>query len=227
MATTLPPPQTVEEQPRSTHGNGLGGGFRHLAPADNNLRAVKDPAGEPARTGIWVGLSAIAMMFAALTSALYVREGAATDWQHIALPPILYFNTLALIASSIALEVARRRVAAFMRNQEASQSPATLWLNVTMGLGLVFVIGQYFAWLKLRSEGLYLPTNPNSSFFYVFTGVHVVHVVGGLGGLTRVMVKFRSSARSLRRSTIDATSYYWHFMGLLWLYLLFVLWLKL
>ena len=227
MATTLPPPQTVEEQPRVNQGNGSGGGTRFLAPADGNLRAVKEPAGEPARTGIWVGLSAIAMMFAALTSALYVREGAATDWHHIVLPPILYFNTLALIASSIALEVARRRVAAFMRGKDATQSSATLWLNITMGLGLVFVIGQYLAWLKLRAEGLYLPTNPNSSFFYVFTGVHVIHVVGGLGGLTRVMVKFRTSARTLRRSTVDATSYYWHFMGLLWIYLLFVLWLKL
>lgn len=227
MATTLPPPQSVEEQPHLKDGGGSGGGIRFLAPADGNPRAVKEPAGEPARTGIWVGLSAIAMMFAALTSALYVREGAATDWHHIVLPPILYFNTLALIASSIALELARRRVAAFMRGQEATQSAATLWLNITMGLGLVFVFGQYFAWLKLRSEGLYLPTNPNSSFFYVFTGVHVIHVVGGLGGLTRVMVKFRASARTLRRSTVDATSYYWHFMGLLWIYLLFVLWLKL
>jgi cytochrome c oxidase subunit 3 len=167
------------------------------------------------------------MMFAALTSALYVREGAATDWQHISLPPILWFNTLALIASSIALEYARRRVAAFMRGQENSRSSSMRWLSITMGLGLVFVCGQYLAWLQLRSEGLYLPTNPNSSFFYVFTGVHVLHVLGGLGGLSRVILKFRSTASPLRRSTIDATSYYWHFMGMLWLYLLFVLWLKL
>jgi len=192
------------------------------------LRAVKDPRGEPTRTGIWVGLSAIAMMFAALTSALYVREGSGyTDWTHISLPPILYFNTLALVASSITLELARRRVAAFMRGQQATRSQASLWLNVTMLLGLVFVVGQYFAWLKLRSEGLYLPTNPNSSFFYVLTGVHVVHVLGGLGGLTRVMLKFRSTAHALRRSTMDATSYYWHFMGALWIYLLFILWMKL
>ena len=61
---------------------------------------VKDPSGEPTRTGIWVGLAAIAMMFAALTSALYVREGSATDWHHIVLPPILWFNTLALIAAA-------------------------------------------------------------------------------------------------------------------------------
>jgi cytochrome c oxidase subunit III len=185
-------------------------------------------SGEPTRTGIWVGLSAIGMMFAALTSALYVREGAATDWHHIILPPIIWFNTLALIASSVTLEVARRRVAAFMRGQGSSRSAASLWLNLTMLLGLTFVVGQYLAWLNLRAQGLYLPTNPNSSFFYVFTGVHVIHVVGGLGGLTRVLFKFRSgAARPLRRSTIDATSYYWHFMGMLWIYLLCVLWMKL
>ena len=228
MATTLHPPQTVaDKEPRPHHGNGSGGGILGTVPEGGELRAVKDPAGEPTRTGIWVALSAIAMMFAALTSALYVREGSATDWHHIVLPPILYFNTLALIASSITLELARRSVGAYMRGQQSSRSGPTLLLNLTMLLGLVFVVGQYIAWLQLRSQGLYLPTNPNSSFFYVFTGVHIIHVVGGLGGLTRVMLKFRSTTHPLRRSTMDATSYYWHFMGLLWIYLLGVLWIKL
>ncbi len=228
MATTLQPPQVdVVEEPKPHDGNGSGGGFRGLAPEGGDLQSVKDPSSEPARTGIWVGLAAIAMMFAALTSALYVREGASTDWQHIVLPPILFFNTLALTASSVALEIARRRVSAFMRGRAANRSAASFWLNTTMLLGLVFVVGQYMAWLKLRSLGLYLPTNPNSSFFYVFTGVHVVHVVGGLGGLTRVMAKFRGMGTPLRKSTMDATSYYWHFMGLLWIYLLGVLWIKL
>lgn len=227
MATTLQPPQTEERRSRPTEGNGSGTGFRGPVIDRGDLLAVKDFSGEPARTGIWVGLSAIAMTFAALTSALYVREGAATDWHHIVLPPIIFFNTLALVASSITLEVARRRVAAFMRGEESNRSRPMLWLQMTMLLGLVFVVGQYLAWLNLRAQGLYLPTNPNSSFFYVFTGVHVVHVLGGLGGLTRVMLKFRSAARPLRRSTIDATSYYWHFMGMLWIYLLGVLWIKL
>jgi cytochrome c oxidase subunit 3 len=227
MATTIQPPATdIHPEPRLRQGSGAGG-KRPLAPEGDELRGIKDSAGVPVRTGIWVGLAAIAMMFAALTSALYVREGAATDWHHIVLPPILYFNTLALIASSIALEVARRRVAAFMRGQESNRSVPMLWLQITMLLGLVFVVGQYLAWLNLRSQGLYLPTNPNSSFFYVFTGVHALHVIGGLGGLMRVMMKFRSTAHPLRRSTIDVTSYYWHFMGLLWMYLLSVLWLKL
>ncbi len=226
MATTLQPPQIdVERKPRM-NGNGSGGS-RGPTTDRGDLRSVKDFSGEPTRTGIWVGLSAIAMTFAALTSALYVREGAATDWHHIVLPPILFFNTLALVASSITLEVARRRVASFMRGEESSRSTPMLWLQLTMLLGLVFVVGQYLAWLNLRAQGLYLPTNPNSSFFYVFTGVHVIHVLGGLGGLSRVILRFRSTARPLRRSTLDATSYYWHFMGMLWIYLLGVLWIKL
>ena len=233
MATTLQPPTRAEQEaePHPHEGNGGGSGFRGLVPEGPDLRAVADPKGEPTRTGIWVALSAIAMSFAALTSALYVREGSATDWHHIVLPPLLWFNTLALVASSIALEFARRKVAAFMRGVSHDRSSATLWLNVTMLLGLVFVAGQYVVWLQLRSQGLYLPTNPNSSFFYLFTGVHVIHVLGGLGGLARVMLKFRNSTfpgtRPLRRSTLDATSYYWHFMGALWIYLLFILWLKL
>jgi cytochrome c oxidase subunit III len=230
MATTLQPPKAEVEQktPRASSGGGSGGGFRNLVPEGGPLRLVKDPAGEPVRTGIWVGLAAIAMSFAALTSALYVREGSGyADWTHIALPPILWFNTLALVLSSITLERARVRVAAFMRGEQTGRSIAMRWLNATMLLGLVFVVGQYFAWLKLRSQGLYLPTNPNSSFFYVLTGVHAIHVLGGLGGLSRVMLKFRSATHPLRRSTMDATSYYWHFMGVLWIYLLFILWLKL
>ena len=229
MATTLQPLQTeIEQERRPSNGNGSGRGFRGLVPEGGGLRAVKDPRGEPTRTGIWIGLSAIAMMFAALTSALYVREGSGyADWTHISLPPILYLNTLALVSSTITLERARRRVAGFMRGQGATRSQASFWLNATMLLGLLFVAGQYIAWLRLRSEGLYLPTNPNSSFFYVLTGVHVVHVLGGLGGLTRVLIKLRRTTNPLRRSAMDATSYYWHFMGALWIYLMFILWLKL
>ena len=228
MATILQPPRAEVEKERPRRNTGGAGGFRDLVPGDGDLRLVNDRPGEPARTGIWVGLAAIAMSFAALTSALYVREGSGySDWTHISLPRILWFNTLALVLSSVTLERARHRVADFMRGIQASRSVPMAWLNATMALGLLFVVGQYFAWLQLRSEGLYLPTNPNSSFFYVLTGVHAIHVLGGLGGLARVMFKFRSAALPLRRSTMDATSYYWHFMGALWLYLLFVLWLKL
>lgn len=200
-------------------------GFRDLVPADGNLRAVQDRPPQPAKLGIWVALAAITMSFAALTSALVVRQGAGTDWTHLVLPPILYLNTFLLLASSGTLEIARRRIAGYVRGTATQIVVPMRWLAATLALGLLFVGGQYFAWLQLKARGLYLATNPNSSFFYVFTGLHAVHVLGGLAGLLYVISKFQRSV--LRRSTFHAASQYWHFMGLLWLYLLLLLWMKL
>jgi cytochrome c oxidase subunit III len=81
------------------------------------------------------------------------------------------------------------------------------------------------AWLQLKAEGLYLATNPSSSFFYVFTAMHGLHVLGGLAGLIYVIRKLQKSA--LRGSTLKTAAHYWHFMDVLWLYLLLVLWFKL
>jgi cytochrome c oxidase subunit 3 len=230
MATTIQPPKIeakIEERrdPVRSPINSGGGGPRNLVPAEGDLRRVKDQAPPPASTGIWVVLASITMTFAAFTSALIVRQGAATDWKHLTLPPILYLNTLVLIASSITLEVARRRVGAYMTGARTQAAPPSRWLCITLCLGLLFVAGQYVAWLQLRAQGLFLATNPNSSFFYVLTGIHAIHVSGGLGGLARVIGRLNKSL--LRKSTLDATSHYWHFMGALWVYLLLLLWIKL
>ena len=160
-----------------------------------------------------------------LTSALIVRKGSSLDWQHLTLPSILYFNTVLLLGSSVALEIARRRVAAFMGGIAIPRESPARWLYITLVFGLLFVIGQYVAWARLSAEGLYLATNPSSSFFYVLTATHALHVLGGLGGLLYVIGKLRKS--ELRRSTLDAASRYWHFVDVLWVYLLFLLWMKL
>ena len=170
-------------------------------------------------------LASITMTFLAFSSALIVRQGSATDWRHLSIPRILYFNTLVLVLSSLALERARRQVGAFMSGRGKSASAPSGWLYITLFLGLLFVAGQYGAWRQLRSAGLYLATNPNSSFFYVLTGMHALHVLGGLGGLLRVIRRLGKSV--LRKSTLDATAHYWHFMDALWIYLLLLLWMKL
>lgn len=227
MATTVHEPPKIEEQrdrARPVTSSGNGGGGRDLVPAGGELRRVKDAAPPPASTGIWVLLASITMTFAAFTSALIVREGGAKDWNHLTLPGILYLNTIVLIASSVALELARRQVGAFMRGTRTQAAPSR-WLYVSLFLGLLFVAGQYVAWLQLRAQGLYLATSPNSSFFYVLTVIHALHVSGGLGGLVRVIYKLNHS--TLRKSTLDATSRYWHFMDGLWVYLLVLLWMKL
>jgi cytochrome c oxidase subunit 3 len=223
MATTVVPPK-VKPRRSPEPGHPGNGGFRNLVPTDGKLPAVQDYAPVPSKTGIWVLIAAIAMSFAAFTSALVVRQGASTDWHHLVLPPILYWNTLVLLASGVTLEIARRRVAVFMGGPRTFDLNPARWLYVTAFLGVVFVVGQYVAWLQLRSEGLYLATNPNSSFFYLLTAIHALHVLGGLVGLTYVTRKLHRTV--LRRSTLDSFSYYWHFMGILWVYLLLLLWMK-
>jgi cytochrome c oxidase subunit 3 len=224
MATTTEQPPKIAPERLASQSSG-NGGWRNLVPASGDLRRVKNYSPPPASTGIWVGLAAISMTFAAFTSALIVRQGAAQDWRHITLPPVLYLNSLVIVASSFTLEIARRRIAAFMgglRNQ--TETPAR-WLYITLFLGLLFVAGQTFAWLQLKAQGFGLASNVSYSFFYVLTVAHALHVFGGLGGLVRAIGKLHRSV--LRRSTLDATSRYWHFMGVLWLYLLLLLWMKL
>ena len=222
MATTIHEPPRLERRPPTGVGNGGLGG---MVPPGVVPRTAQKYAPPPASTGIWVILAAIGMTFAALTSALVVRKGGATDWRHFTLPSILYLNTLVLVASSVTLERARKRVAAFMAAGRVGLANPVNWLYTTLGLGLAFVAGQYVAWRQLNTEGLYLATNPSSSFFYVFTAAHALHLIGGLGGIVRVIAKFNNA--SLRRSTLDATSRYWHFMDVLWVYLLWLLWMKL
>jgi cytochrome c oxidase subunit 3 len=222
MATTVHEPTQLDPRRLPNHGNGGGG---NLVPADGDRRLALDYSPPPSSTAIWVVLFAISMMFAAFTSALVVRKGSSLDWRTFKLPSILFFNTLILSASSVTLELARRRIALFMGNLKTQVENPARGLYVTLTLGMLFVAGQYVAWSELRADGLYLATNPSSSFFYVLTVTHALHVLGGLGGLVYVIRKLGKS--SLRRSTLDATARYWHFMDLLWLYLLLLLWVKL
>lgn len=219
MATTVHEPPKLDEPRLTGSGNGGGRGFSR---GDGRLPSVKDYAPPPASTAIWVLLFSITMTFLAFTSALIVRQGSALDWRHLTLPRILYFNTVVLLASSITLEIGRHQVGAFMAPLPKPIAHPGRWLYISFALGLLFVAGQSVAWLELRGQGLYLATNPNSSFFYVLTAVHGFHVLGGLGGLARVIRKLNHS--TLKKSTLDATARYWHFMDVLWIYLLWLLW---
>jgi len=172
-------------------------------------------------SGIWVGVFAITMSFAAFTSALFVREGTA-DWGHLVLPPILYVNTLFLLASSGTLEAARR----YLRRSEGAAKSGS-WVAITLMLGLGFCAGQYRAWLDLRGQGIYLATNPNSSFFYVLTFMHALHVLAGLIALAYLAYRLTIRSGMVRRGVFDNTAVYWHFMTALWVYLLVLCRMKL
>ncbi len=226
MATTVPEPPKIkspdEIDVRTSHGDG---GWHDRPPSPGSLRSVYDSS-PASRTGVWVGLAAITMSFVAFTSAMIVREGASTDWQHFALPSVLYFDTVILLASSVTLEFARKRVAAFVHGEQLDRSPSLLWLWTTLGLGLLFVAGQFVAWEELRSQGVYMATNPSSSFFYLFTVLHALHVIGGLAGFSLVLWRISKPVPTLRVSTLSTVSYYWHYMSALWIYLLLLLWTR-
>jgi len=162
------------------------------------------------------------MSFAAFTSALFVRQGSG-DWTHLVVPPLLYVNTAVLLVSSFTLELSRRAIVRGLEIETSALRSSLRWLSVTLAFGLAFVVGQYLAWRKLAAQGLYLATNPNSSFFYVFTGMHALHVLGGIAALVYLVGRLTGSRNVFRRSTFDSTAIYWHFMGGLWLFLLLVM----
>lgn len=178
-------------------------------------------------SGVWVAIFAITMSFMAFTSALFVREGTAVDWTHLTLPPILYVNTVVLLLGSLTLVMASRIVNAQVLLDSREVKTVMGWLLATLALGALFIVGQYIAWTQLAAQGLYLATNANSSFFYVFTGMHILHLLGGIAALVYLVGQLVGSHTTFRRSSFHNTAIYWHFMGVLWVYLLFVLRTKL
>ena len=189
------------------------GGTTGLSPGD----ARPEERRHINRLGLLVGLGAITMLFAAFTSAYIVRSGGA-DWVAIPLPPVLWMGTALLALSSGTLELARRAFAA--GNAVGFRS----WSALTAALGTGFLAGQFASWRALNDAGLYLQSNPKSSFFFVLTGVHAVHLAAGVAALLALfglaaagrLVPGRSDAPTL-------TAIYWHFVGGVWLYLLAVL----
>jgi cytochrome c oxidase subunit III len=173
------------------------------------------------RLGIWMGLAGITMLFTGLTSAMVVRRGMSLDWVDIPLPRVLYLNTIFLLLSGLTLELARRGLRAGLA------SHFRLWTYGTLALGLAFASGQVWAWKELMSRGVCLATNPSSSFFYLLTGVHGIHLLGGIIALAYLTLVSRGIAAGRRRRVmLDVTAIYWHFLDGLWVYLLLLLTVK-
>jgi cytochrome c oxidase subunit 3 len=171
---------------------------------------------------MWIAMAAILMLFAAFTSALIVRQGISTDWVPTALPPVLYLNTAVLLASSLTLELSRRSLAAHSPDQFAR------WFYITIGLGFGFVAGQLVAWRELASRGVYLSTNPSSSFFYLLTAAHGLHLLGGIAAMCYLAFHCRKLALKFKKPVaVDVAALYWHFMDGLWLYILILLMVRL
>jgi cytochrome c oxidase subunit III len=172
-------------------------------------------------TGLFVLLAATTMVFAALTSAFVVRRGLSDDWASMHKPPILWVNTAVLLASSIVLDRSRQALKA------RDRSKFNFWWTAATALGVLFLVGQALAWRELKTAGIYIASNPSSSFFYVLTAAHAFHLLGGVAALVYVDVKaLRLQLGPAKRTAIDVTAVFWHFLDGLWLYLmlLFYVW---
>jgi cytochrome c oxidase subunit 3 len=175
------------------------------------------------RIGMWVALGSILMLFAALTSALVVRQtpalnGGVHDWIPLDVPPVMWINTVVLLLSSATLEVARRALAS--NRYEKFRT----WISITTLLGISFLVGQVIAWRELAAQGVYVNSHPHSSFFYLLTSLHGLHLLGGVLALLYVTVAaLRMRIGVKKRLAVGVTSIYWHFMDGLWVYLFVLL----
>jgi len=163
-----------------------------------------------------VGCASIVMMFVAFTSAYIVRQ-AAGNWLEFTLPTAFYASTAVILLSSITLHAS---YAAFKRRQ--TQLYRSLLLG-SLVLGITFVILQYQGWQALTAIGVELTTNPSGSFVYVISGLHAAHVLGGIAALIVAAIHAYALSHQVtpaRKLRFELTLIYWHFVDVLWVYLL-------
>ena len=167
----------------------------------------------PARIGLGVFLAVVGSLFALVTSAYLMRMDL-PDWRTVPIPTLLWFNTGVLVLSSVTLQLAQ--VAARYEDRDV----------VIAGLlaggvsAVTFLAGQLLAWQELRNAGYFLTANPANSFFYLITGLHGLHLLGGLVALGRTIAKaFSGLALPQLRLSVELCTTYWHFLLLVWLIL--------
>jgi cytochrome c oxidase subunit III len=184
---------------------------------DDKRRRKGSPSPRRFSTAITIGMISILMFFMALASAFLVLRHSSEVSVTVHLPRILWVNTLILLGSSFTLERARARLG--LRDILGFRR---LWFVTTL-MGFVFVGGQLVAWRQLVAQGVYIASSQSSSFFYIFTGAHAVHLLGGVAALLFVALRnFEKSQISISIAA-EITSYYWHFMDGLWAFLFVLL----
>jgi cytochrome c oxidase subunit 3 len=229
-------PPIKPPQDKRTGGNGDGDNW------NNRPRGHRGPHERlsQARIGLFFALGGDLMFFVALVSVFFVTKTSGhfdpyahyiNEWLPTALPSILWLNTAAILLSSVSAELARR---AMFRTHDAMDEwfglgrpisrRATIWLSWTLLLGGLFLAGQWAAWDQLAAQHVFFRTNPSSHFFYLITVTHAIHLFLGIAGLiAALMILQRSRSLSTRQVVVDSTVWYWHTMGVLWIFLFVLL----
>ncbi len=220
----MPGPTIVEEIELIIEDIGGGGGKLPPAGGDDGgesgkRRGPQLPSSRRYATAIVIAIVSIVMFFMAMASAYIYLRANSNRWVPLHLPWIIWVNTAILLLSSGAMELARRRLAL----ADVAQF-RKLWAVATT-LGVLFLIGQLVAWRQFVLAGFYVSTNQASSFFYIFTGLHGLHLLGGICALLYVSFRKFEKTKVSRSVAAEVASYYWHFMDGLWIFLLALLYL--
>lgn len=172
-----------------------------------------------------VVLATVTMTFGAMIAVFIVRSEAALYWGHLRIPPVLWLSTVLLLASSLVLEAARRKLA--QRDRAAFFKLASF----ATGLGVLFLIAQLTAWFQVLHSGVVLARNPHSWFIFLFSGLHGLHILLGLAGLGYLLIRTGTPASGPKyqmttRALATGVSLFWHYLDFLWVILfgLLLLW---
>ncbi|MGB5132676.1 MAG: cytochrome c oxidase subunit 3 [Steroidobacteraceae bacterium] len=165
----------------------------------------------PQRIGLWIFMAVVTSLFSLFISAYAMRMHAGA-WCSIAIPNILWVNSLVLVGASIALQRARWSA------DHGKRSGARSALVVGGMLSVAFLVGQLMAWQQVGPSVYFISGSPGVAFFYVLTTVHGLHLIGGLWVLGRTVSRFAAGAELVDlRLSLQLCSVYWHFLLLVWL----------
>ena len=226
MATRLTDTKTLPQKGTRAAGGPGHPGPNGKGPRGNGWKGGDEPkrrlSASAYRITMWVVIAAIVMMFAALSSAYLVLSGGAT-WQPVRMPRMFFLSTAVILASSYSLERAKRSL------RVGRQPSSFRWAGTTLLLGVIFLTCQLLGWREQRAQGLYFSGQPHSSFFYFFTSVHGIHLLGGIAALVYLLNRLRRKVAPLSEKTeitSQVVSIYWHTMDgvWLWLFLLLLIW---
>ena len=165
---------------------------------------------------LWLGMIGMFMMFAALSSGFIVyTEGGVGKGIKTLLPNAFIYSTILIVLSSVTMQLA------YVAAKKTSFGKQQSLLIVTILLGLAFFVMQVHAWGILTSRGVvFVNSNASQSFIYVFTGMHLAHIVAGILVLVRALIgRIRSIPQVNNVFRMDLATIFWHFLGFLWIYI--------
>ena len=169
-----------------------------------------------AKLGLWVFLAVITSLFSLFATAYYMRMHVA-DWRPLPEPGILWTNTFLLLASGIALQISQMT----LRRQKTSLAR---YLSITAWcLAIAFLVGQWAAWQQLSAAGYLIWNNPANAFFFLLTGLHGIHIAGGIWVLSLALWRYQRRSDSENLLAIQLCSQYWHYLFALWILLFWLL----